>query len=76
MNGNFCASNYNTHLSNHSEINHIADYQWNLELSSSLSPTSKELRYALGITFSRSYSSRTKTSFHHLQGTLTQIDVH
>ena len=65
MNGNFCASNYSTYLSSLSEINHTADYQRNLEFSSSLSTTSKEFHYALGITFSRSYSSRMKTSFHY-----------
>lgn len=36
------------HLSSHSEINHTADYQLNLEFSSSLLPTSK-FCYALGI---------------------------
>lgn len=56
INDHFCASNYNTHLRNYSEINCAVDYLQNLELSSTLSCASKEFCDALGITFSRSYS--------------------
>lgn len=39
--GYLCASNYNAHLGNHSEINGTVDSQWNLEPSTFLSPVPK-----------------------------------